>query len=244
MPDSITQIGSGINALMHEFDVVAHNIANVSTVGYKRRCSLFSKSMEQQQAGTSSELYNSLNSECVLDFSQGNLVETGRPLDFALYGKGFFVLETPEGPLYTRNGVFHLNPTGQMVNSDGKIVAGEVGPIIIPPNVSQSELFVSADGSISAGNLALGRFRLVNFDDNEDKLTPVGGNSYSMPDKDVEPTGAEGLLVKQGFQEASNVKMIDELVGMLLVSRLYEANVKLLSARKESSNSIINVAMG
>jgi flagellar basal-body rod protein FlgF len=243
MPDSIAQIGSSVNALMREFNIITHNLANVSTVGYKRRCSLFSKSLEAQQASGSEELYGNLTSEGVLDFSQGSLVQTGSPLDFALYGKGFFVIETPEGPLYTRNGTFHINTTGQIVNSDGGIVAGEVGPIIIPGNVSQSELIVSSDGSINAGNVNLGRFRLVNFEDNEDKLIPVGGNCYSMQE-DIEPIASDNLVVKQGFQEASNAKMVDELVSMLLVSRLYEANVKLLSARKEASSSIMNVAMG
>jgi flagellar basal-body rod protein FlgF len=244
MPDSFAQLSSSVDVLMREFNTIAHNLANVSTVGYKRRCSLLSKSLEAQQADESTELYGNLTSKEGFDFSQGSFVQTGRPLDFALYGKGFFVLETPEGPLYTRNGVFHLSPAGQIVNSDGRIVAGEVGPIIIPANVPQSQLLVSNDGSISAGNVALGRFRLVNFEDNEDKLVPVGGNSYSMPEEDIEPIGAENLVVKQGFQEASNVKMIDELVSMLLVSRLYEANVKLLSAQKEASNSIMSVAMG
>ncbi len=244
MPDSIAQVGSSVNALMREFNIITHNLANVSTVGYKRRCSLFSKSLEAQQASGSEELYGDLTSEGVLDFSQGSLVQTGSPLDFALYGKGFFVIETPEGPLYTRNGTFHINPTGQIVNSDGGIVAGEVGPIIIPGNVSQSELIVSSDGSIGAGNVTLGRFRLVNFEDNEDKLVSVGGNSYSMQEEDIEPITAENLVVKQGFQEASNVEMVGELVSMLLVSRLYEANVKLLSAQKDATSSIMSVAMG
>jgi flagellar basal-body rod protein FlgF len=244
MSDSTAQIGSSINALMREFNIITHNLANVSTVGYKRRCSLFSKSLEAQQANGSEELNGNLTSEGVLDFSQGTLVQTGSPLDFALYGKGFFVIETPEGPLYTRNGTFHVGPTGQIVNSDGGIVAGEVGPIIIPDNVSQSELIVSNDGSISAGNITLGRFRLVDFEDNEDKLISVGGNSYSMQEEDIEPITAENLVMKQGFQEASNVEMVDELVGMLLVSRLYEANVKLLSAQKDATNSIMSVAMG
>jgi flagellar basal-body rod protein FlgF len=243
MPDSIAQIGSSVNALMREFNIITHNLANVSTVGYKRRCSLFSKSLEAQQASGSEELYGDLTSKGVFDFSQGSLVQTGSPVDFALYGKGFFAIETPEGPLYTRNGTFHISPTGQIVSSDGGIVAGEAGPIIIPGNVSQSELIVSSDGSIGAGNVTLGRFRLVDFEDNEDKLIPVGGSSYSMQE-DIEPVAAENLVVKQGFQEASNVKMIDELVGMLLVSRLYEANVKLLSAQKDASSSIMSVAMG
>jgi flagellar basal body rod protein FlgG len=179
-----------------------------------------------------------------LDFSQGGVVETGRSLDLALYGKGFFVIETPEGPLYTRNGIFHSNSNGQVVNSDGKLVAGEAGPISIPNGVSHSQINVSSDGNISVGEAVIGKFRMVDFKDNERKLIPAGANCFQMPEEGIEPVTAEHIVVKQGYQEASNVKMVDELVDMIMVSRLYEANMKLISVNSEASSSIMNVAMG
>jgi flagellar basal body rod protein FlgG len=165
-------------------------------------------------------------------------------LDFALYGKAFFVIETPEGPLYSRNGVFLTNHNGQIVTSDGRIVAGQAGPITVPNDIGLSQLSVSGDGSISAGGAAIGKFKLVDFEDNENKLVPAGANCFKMPDEDVTPVTADHVVVKQGYQEASNVKIVDELVDMIMVSRLYEANMKLLSAQKEASNSIMGVAMG
>ena len=115
---------------------------------------------------------------------------------------------------------------------------------IIKSQQQQSQLNVSSDGSISAGGTTIGKFRLVNFQDNENKLVPVGGNCFLMPEEDIEPATAENLIVKQGYQEASNVKMVDELVDMIMVTRLYEANMKLLSAQSEASKSIMGVAMG
>ena len=235
-------VSTSIDALTQEFDVIAHNLANVSTVGYKRRCNAFSKSLEAQDAESYSPGTIDLNS--IFDFSQGSIVETGRPLDFALHGKGFFVIETPEGPLYTRNGTFITNQNSQIVDSQGRIVAGQAGPITIPGNVGNSQISVSNDGTISAGEIAIGKFRLVDFNDNENKLVPTGDSCYRMPDVNIQPTDAQNIIVKQGYQEASNVQIIDELVDMILVSRLYEANMDSLTAEQQASGSLMSVAMG
>jgi len=242
MADSIEQISASVDALLQDFDIIAHNLANVSTAGYKRRCSVFTETLKAQQAGAE-QTEDSVTSEAAFDFSQGHIVETGRPLDFALFGKGFFVIETPEGPLYTRNGTFHINQNSQIVNSDGKIVAGQAGPITVPTTIGASQLNVTGDGSIGAAGTAIGKFRLVDFADNQEKLVPVGSSCYWMPE-DIQPTVAENIVVKQGYQEASNVRMIDELVNMIIVSRLYEANMKFITAQKEASSSILSVATG
>jgi len=244
MPQITEQVSTSIDALMQEFYIITHNLANVSTVGYKRMCNAFSKSLEAQAVGEETYSPGSIDLNSAFDFSQGSIVETGRPLDFALYGKGFFVIETPEGPLYTRNGMFNTNQNGQIVDCNGRIVAGAAGLITIPTSVGLSHLNVSSDGTVSAGGTVIGKFRLVDFEDNENKLVPVGSNCFQMPEEDIEPIAAEHIVVKQGYQEASNVKMIDELVDMIMVARLYEANMKLISAQKEASGSIMGVAMG
>lgn len=239
-----TQISSSIDALMREFDIIAHNLANVNTAGYKRRCNAFSKSLETRQTGEQTYSPGVIDLTSAFDFSQGNTVETGRSLDFALYGKGFFVIETPAGPLYTRNGVFHVNQNGQIVDPMGRIVAGEAGPITLPPGVIPSHLSVTSKGSISSGGTIIGRFRLVEFKDDENKLVPAGDSCYMMSEQGINPVTAENVLVKQGYQEGSNVKMIDELVDMVMVSRLYEANMEFIAAQQEASSSILSVAMG
>ena len=244
MADSMEQISASVDALMEEFYVITHNLANVSTAGYKRRCNAFTRALEAQGLPTDNYFPGSVDLNSVFDFSQGSIVETGRPLDFALYGKGFFVVETPQGPLYTRSGAFQTNHNGQIVNSDGRIVAGQAGPITIPPNVALSKVSVSADGSISAGGVSIGRFNLVDFPDNENNLVSLGSGCFQMPDEQVTPVAAENAVVKQGYQEASNVKIVDELVNMIMVSRLYESNMKIIAAQKEATSSIMGVAMG
>ena len=244
MSEITDQVSATVEALTQEFNIITHNMANVSTAGYKRRCNAFSKSLDSRETGEQTYYPGEIDLNSVFDFSQGSIVETGRKLDFALYGKGLFVIETPEGPLYTRNGTFHANQNGQIVDSAGRTVAGQAGPIVIPSTVGISQLHVSSDGTISAGDTTIGKFRLVDFGDNADKLVPAGANCFWMPDEDIVPVEAENVVVKQGYQEQSNVQIIDELVDMIMVSRLYEANMNLLDAQKQASSSIMSVAMG
>jgi flagellar basal-body rod protein FlgG len=129
------------------------------------------------------------------------------------------------------------------MDSQGRIIAGEAGPITIPSDVGIGQVSVSSDGSISAGGIAIGKFRLVDFGDNEDIVVPYGENCYWMPDENIQPVAAENIVVKQGYQEASNVKIIDELVDMIMVSRLYEANMKFFTASMEVTNTIISAIM-
>jgi len=244
LSDIISQVSSSVDALTREFDIITHNLANVSTTGYKRICNAFSKVLDAQQAGQQPYSPGTIELNTALDFSQGNLIETGRSLDVALNGKGFFVIETPEGLLYSRNGAFAINQNGNIVDSEGRIAAGLAGPITIPGKVELAKLNISNNGNITAGNTVIGRFRLVDFKDDEDKLISAGMNCYRMPEQDITPVPADNVTVKQGYQESSNVKIIDELVGMIMVTRLYEANMKFIQARKEASSSLMNVAMG
>ena len=178
----------------------------------------------------------------MLDFSQGSFIETGRPLDFALGGKGFFMLETPDGPLYTRDGKFLVNQDSQIVDSAGRIVAGESGAITLPSGVGLSQLNVSSDGNISMAGSVIGKFKLVDFKENEANLVSVGFNCFQAP-KDINAESPENLIVKQGYQEGSNVKMVEELVDMVMVTRLYEANMKFMTTGSENTKNLLSVAM-
>ena len=240
MPVSAEEVSASIAALTREFETITHNLANVSTVGYKRKANAFSISLDPEQGYSP----GAVDPDLALDFSQGNMVETGRPLDFALFGKGLFVIETPEGPLYTRNGMFGTDENGQIVDSIGRIVAGEGGPISIPNNVGPSQIHVSSDGTITAGGAAIGKFSIVDFGENESKLLPTGDSCYRMPDATIQPVAAERVVVRQKFQEGSNVKIIEELVDMIFVTRLYEANVKSITSQQEASASLMSLAMG
>lgn len=241
MTDVKTQINASLNSLMNEFSSITHNLANVSTVGYKRQFSAFSKELAAlQDAGDNQE---SFDISTAFDFSQGSITETGRKLDVALYGEGFFKIETPDGALYTRNGMFHVNQNGQVVDSEGRMVAGDRGAIVIPSSVSLSQVNVSSDGTISAGATAIDKFKIVDFEDNKGSLVPAGMNCYESK-SEIDPKDAENAVVKQGYLESSNVKVVDELVNMIQVSRMYQANMKFLNKQGENGKSIMNVAMG
>jgi flagellar basal-body rod protein FlgF len=239
-----TQLATGIDALTQELEIITHNLANASTAGFKRRCNAFTKALDTQQGSPDTYSPGQIDLKSSLDFSQGSFTQTGNPLDFAIMGKGFFVVETPEGPLYTRNGSFQINNNGQLADSAGRIVSGEGGPITLGPTVGISQLAVAADGKITADGVNIGKLQIMDFKENENKLIPAGLNCFLMPDTEVRPTPAENITVKQGYQEASNVEVVDELVDMIMVSRLYEANMRYVSAEKENSSSIMNVAMG
>lgn len=240
MAELASEASASIAALTREFETITHNLANVSTVGFKRKSNAFSISLDPQHEYSP----GSVDPDSAWDFSQGDMVETGRPLDVALFGKGFFVIETPEGPLYTRNGMFGMDQNGQLVDSIGRAVAGQNGPITIPNNIGISQLHISSDGAISAGNTSIGKLSIVDFGNDEGKLVPTGNSCYRMPDATIEPVEAQRMVVKQKFQEASNVKIMEELVDMIFVTRLYEANVKSINSQQEASASLMSLAMG
>ncbi len=242
--DTSTQLSTSIDALTREFEIITHNLANAGTAGFKRRCNAFSKVLDTQKGEADTYSPGVIDLQSSIDFSQGGLNQTGRPLDLSLSGRGFFVVETPDGPLYTRNGSFQTNANGQLTDFAGRTIAGEGGPLTIPATVSTTQLSVSSDGQVSAGEISIGKIKVVDFKENENKLVAAGNNCFVMPDKDVQASPAENAVVKQGYQEASNVQIVDEMVDMIMVSRLYEANMKYFSAQREASGTLTNVAMG
>ncbi len=243
MSGVVEQVSAAIGDLKNEFNVIAHNLANVTTVGYKRRYNTFSKALMAQGAGTGEMPPADGSPAPAFDFSQGAIQPTGRPLDIALGGKGFFVIETPEGPLYTRNGMFSLDKDMRIVDMSERVVASDSGPIVVPSDVGLSQVNVSDDGSVSAAGLLIGKFKVVDFGEDEKQLVPVGDCCFQAPE-DIRPKDAEGVVVKQGCQESSNVEMVEEMVDMIMVSRLYEANMQFVSVKRDAGKSLTSVAMG
>jgi flagellar basal body rod protein FlgG len=239
MVDSIQANASSQEALSARFEATAHNLANANTGGYKRiMCEFISGGAAGTGAATGSD---AISVKAVHDFSQGALAETGRSLDLGLQGKGFFVLETPKGQLYTRHGVFTTNGEGQLTDLIGRVVAGDSGPIVIPKNVAVSAIGVGSDGTVSAGKNVLGKVKVVEFEDPQ-VLTAVGQNAFEGPSNLAQAPKA--TVVRQGYQEASNVSVVDELVGLITVSRMYEANLKTVQSRDERLKTLLGVAAG
>jgi flagellar basal body rod protein FlgG len=245
MTQAVAQIGSSVDVLTRELEIIANNVANANTTGFKRLSNAFSKVLDSQKGTADTYSPGTIDLKSGLDFSQGNMVQTGRSMDFALSGSGFFVVETQDGPLYTRNGVFSTNQNGQIVDEMGRTVEGESGPITLPSGASVSAIHVTSGGEITAGGASIGKFKVVDFkDSDESKLVSIGNNCFAMSDNNVRPTSATNVVVKQGFQESSNVKIVDEMVDMVMITRLYEANMRYVTAQKENANSLTSVAMG
>ncbi len=239
MISSIGQITSSVDSLLKEYSTIAHNLANVSTTGFKRSVNSFTKQMEESNGATGT---GQIGIKGSIDFTQGSLLRTGRPLDVAISGKGFFVVERPkESPVYCRNGVMHVNKEGQLVDLEGRLMAGAEGPIVIPPEVSMAQINIAGDGSVSSGDMKFGRLKLVDFGDDEGKLASIGKNCYAATE-DFEPEETNEMTVRQGFLENSNVKLVEELVSLVTVTRQYETNMKLLSKRAENNKVMIGVA--
>jgi len=233
MSMSIGPTASSIDAMGEQYRAITQNLANASTVGYKAKRTAFSQVLRRSQAAVKASPF--------IDFTQGALVQTGRALDMAINGDGFFVVEGPNGPSYTRNGTFRPNASGQLVNDSGWLLQGESGPITIPTQAGDEDISIDPEGNILAMGLPVGKVKVVTFE-NMQVLVPAGGGAFSAP-RNVEPEDAEESSVIQGHQEASNVSTVEELVGLITVTRMYEANSKTITAQDDKLKSLLSVAM-
>lgn len=229
---------SGLEALTKQYMNITNNLSNAATAGFKRRRSTFSH--ELSQAGQQTTVGgNKLIMQSSIDWRQGRMMQTGRPLDCALTGEGFFVIETPDGPLYTRNGVFVVNNKNQLTDLLGRTVAGKSGPIAVPIDVSAANIHIASDGTLSTDGRTIGQLKLVKFDKPADLIT-IGTSTYRAPDR-LSPQDADNVIVTQGFQEGSNVNVVNELVNLITVSRMYESNFKSISKYDDRLGELLKV---
>lgn len=220
--DNVGYVGLSRQAgLARELDTIANNIANVNTGGFRRESVLFAEYVKQLDGGDDSLSIATLNRRFI-DFSEGEIKATGSPLDFAIDGDGFFLVESPDGPRLTRAGSFSLNASGEIVNSDGRRVLDESGgALLIPPQASL--IAASPDGTITADGQPVGRLGVVIAD-------PAGlvreGDNLFRTDAGYEP--ATTAKVRQGAIESSNVNPITEIAHLIEVQRAYEMGQKFL----------------
>ena len=239
---------TGMEAQQTQLDAISHNLANVSTNGYKKSHAVFEDLMYQnlrQVGGNSSEqttlptgLQLGLGTRVVAtsrSFEQGSLQQTTNPLDVAIKGNGFFEIQLPDGTTgYTRDGAFQVNAQGQLVTDNGYIV----NPGITVPTNAYS-VTIAADGTVSVTTQGqtlpqtVGQLQLTNFV-NPAGLEPKGQNLYTETAASGTPnTGAPGTTglgqLQQGFVETSNVNVVEELVSMIQTQRAYELNSKAIS---------------
>ena len=231
-------------ALARELDVVANNIANLNTTGYKADGALFEEYLDSAaRADQSGGSVSFVRDRGVWhDMSQGPIERTGNPLDVAVDGKGFLVVQTPRGERYTRNGSMQLNATGQLVTSDGNPVLGDGGPIALQPNDRQ--VSISRDGTISVreGNSkvdsARGKLRLVTFA-NPQQLQKDGSSTFNAAGgAQPQPTATAGVV--QGAVEKSNVRGVAEMSRMIEITRSYTQIASLLQQQNDLGTTAID----
>ncbi|MCY2931655.1 MAG: flagellar hook-basal body protein [Planctomycetota bacterium] len=244
MAESYGATATSMDALTQTYRTIANNLANSATPGFKRTQSVFLRELTGRlgQPVADDVVSGAVREQGSLDMSPGTMTLTGRPLDLAIGGSGFFVVETPQGPMYTRNGTFSLNAQRQLIDGAGRIVAGTDGPIVLPPQASEATIQVSADGAVTSAGQTIGKLQIVTFDDAL-SLHPVGAGCFGTVDG-ARPFPAENPKIAQGFREASNVSPVEELVGLISVTRLYEANIRTLKTMDERLASLNRVVMG
>lgn len=241
MTEMMSKIATGLNALVREYESTSHNIANSHTAGYKRKVSSFSTELQKTLRGDLSPLTGEIRSRETADFTQGQLAMTGRSLDVALEGKGFLALDTPSGRLYTRNGSLQINILGQLTDLNGHRVAGRNGPITIPNTVSESDIIIDTAGVIRAQGTEMGQLQIGEFDNPTEQLEAAGNGCFRGP-QDFRLREPVGTVVRQGYREESNVRVMEELTGLLSLSRAFEANMSILKRQRENSSAMIEVA--
>lgn len=238
---------SGLLANQEQLDITANNIANATTTAFKRDLLVHLAApnlsisriegmdrvpepgrpmMEAEPVGVLST--GITDSEVFTDFAQGALVETGRNLDLAIQGPGFFVLLTPQGLRYTRAGNFTLSADGTLISPQGFPVLGEQGPILI----QGQRVEVGRDGMVVVDGAEVDRLRLVEFA-NPQGLVKEGGTLYR--DEGTAGLRRDGRsVVVSGALEQSNVSTVDELVGLIVNLRQFETGQRAIRAYDET----------
>jgi flagellar basal-body rod protein FlgF len=221
-------------ALQRELDVVANNIANINTTGFKTDGAVFAEFLKGDASAEGSgwpsrRLSFVQDSMTWHDMSQGTMQTTGAPLDIAIDGEGMLVVDTPRGERYTRNGALQINATGELVTATGDKVLGENGPIVF--QATDSDIVINKDGTIKVregvsltSDSTRGKLRLVTFA-NPQQLRKDGASMFAAPaGVDPLPLPGANTNVVQGVVEKSNVRPVIEMTRMIELTRAY-ANV-------------------
>lgn len=232
-------------ATMHQARL-AHNISNLHTTGFKQvltthqayelqRLGEYSNEEASVMRGVGELESGLLIPEEIVDFSQGVLQSTERPLDLALEGPGFFRLQTPDGERFTRDGSFHSDPEGRLVSRDGHFVLDAAGqPILLPAD----QVAVTRDGQILAGDGTVIQLGLADFAEDAE-LVRDNQNLYRL--EEGEPALALNVAVEQGYLEGSNVDENAQMMEMMRILRLYEASQRTLQMQDQSLTETLTI---
>jgi flagellar basal body rod protein FlgG len=227
---------SGLRARMDSLDLLANNVANASTGGYKADREFYSLYVapEAQDSGLAATM--PVIEKPWVDLSQGVLTSTGNSLDVALNGKGFFSVADPNGPLYTRNGGFHLAADGTLVTAEGYAVRSAAGGSLTAQ--SSLPIDISTDGTLQQNGLAIGQLDVADFT-GTGGLAKQGGNYFRVVDPSLKPSAPAGTSVEQGKLEASNTGTAESAVRLVSIMRQFEMLQKAVLIGNDMSKQAI-----
>lgn len=230
---------------MRKLEVQNNNLANINTVGFKGQYVVSEpQSFDETLAGTIKDqdafaradrirVPNVTEARTQIDFSQGPIQPTGNPLDVAIRGpKDFFVIDTPQGPLYTKAGNFTLNENGELVTQDGYRVQGDGGAIII----QGGNPFIGTDGTVRVAGIPVGRIQVARFEDTSGLIATEGARFKSTG---VQPTIVDGRMEPRAL-EMSNVSAVSGMVDLIATNRAFEAYTKAAQSLDGLNQAAIN----
>jgi flagellar basal-body rod protein FlgF len=240
-----------------KMEVIANNLANVNSTGYKKDRLAFKELMppfppDTEMENTKNALLPSNKSnknvsyvavtDQYTDHKPGIFKQTNSELDMALDGDGYFSISTAEGVLYTRNGNFRLDTENQLVNQKGEPVLNEQGePIVI--TAQGSDISIDANGNIFVGsglaNANIGKIKMVNFE-NKQTLEKIGDGLFYQSDKEAVEKPIDNTKLRQGFLEGSNVTAVEEMTNMISTLRLFETYQKMIQSIDSMDDQSVN----
>src|SRR3954471_13178608 len=216
-----TSAAGGIQSRMEALDMLANNLANTASSGFKADREFYSTYLGPDLATETNPIVGEtpVIQQHWTDFSQGNLVKSGNETDLALSGSGFFAVNGPNGTLYTRNGNFQLTSKGVLTTAEGYPVRMSTGDIVqTQPGES---IVVARDGQVSQGANIVGQLAVVAFKDPH-QLAKAGSNYFSTPDPKLGPDGTPSAEVYQGSSETSNAAPAESAARMVTLLRSFE----------------------
>ena len=227
---------AGLKAQSQALEVIAHNLANVNTPGFRGEKTTFQSLLALTRAAIASPLNAATNNYGILegthlDLSAGTLTNTGNSLDVGIEGNGFFAVNTPQGTRYTRNGNFQVSSTGDLVTRAGDPVLGTTGPIRVPAG----PVTISPDGTLSVNGAVAGQIKMVDFPAGT-PLISEGGTLLSAPAGSEQP--AQKVSLRQGMLETSNVNAITAVTSLIGVQREAEMMGRALTLLDTNLNHV------
>lgn len=224
MSDGIYNAASGALARMEQLDVVANNLANASSAGFRAQGIAFREVLAN---ASGSDARQALADGSRIRDTQGSLNQTGRPLDLALDGPGYFRLSGANGELLTRNGHFRVDAGGMLVSEDGLAVLGKDGPIRLSPD---ARVHVAPTGEVYDGDTMVAELALVRYDARD--LRPLGGSTLA-PVTGAKPASGELGRVCAETLEGSNTNVLAQMTEMITTNRLFDATMNAIDTYKQ-----------